>query len=123
MLTCKPFLSITPKMITDWHSGVIETAEEIAGFYFLSEEQAQAELQLLYIDPSYIGCGYGRCLFNSAVETAIRLGHPNLRIEADPNAVGFYRKMGARQTGWCRSDISDGHELPLMILDLSKGAR
>jgi hypothetical protein len=43
-------------------------------------------------------------------------------IEADPNAEGFYLRMGARRTGEVVYQL-DGRErvLPLMALDLRTG--
>ncbi|PHQ69489.1 MAG: GNAT family N-acetyltransferase [Sneathiella sp.] len=115
---CKPVLTVTPAMIKKWRHGVAVFDEEIAGFYFLSIDGRQAELELLYITPHHMGNNAGKALFQAAEETARRMGCESLRIEADPNAVGFYRRMGARQTGWCRSEIEDARELPLMTKKL-----
>ncbi|MCF8468790.1 MAG: GNAT family N-acetyltransferase [Sneathiella sp.] len=118
MHACEAVLTVTPRMIADWDSGVIEDGGEVAGFYFLSLEPGEAELQLLYVSPLAMGKGYGRALIRAAAEKAALLGHDTLRIEADPNAVGFYRRMGAKQTGWCRSEVEDARELPLLMLNL-----
>jgi GNAT superfamily N-acetyltransferase len=107
-------------MITDWFNGVIEEDGEPAGFYFLSIEGKQAELELLYVSPIAMGKGYGKVLFQTAERLAVEHGCFCLRIEADPNAVGFYKRMGARQTGWARSEVDDVRELPLMEKNLCK---
>lgn len=118
MKGCEAVLTITPRMIADWESGVIERKGNVAGFYLSSFEKEEAELQILYISPLHMGKGFGRALMKEAAQKAARLGYSHLRIEADPNAVGFYRRMGAKQVGWCRSEVEDRRELPLMSLPL-----
>lgn len=118
MRDCEAVLTVTPRMITDWDSGVIERKGHIAGFYLASYAPEEAELQLLYVSPLHMGKGYGRALLSHAVQKATGLGFGHLRIEADPNAVGFYRRMGAKQIGWCRSEVEDARELPLLSLPL-----
>jgi GNAT superfamily N-acetyltransferase len=49
--------------------------------------------------PKRIGRGIGRALFDHAVRRAASLGAGSVRIEADPYAEGFYRRMGARWVG------------------------
>jgi hypothetical protein len=63
-------------------------------------------------------------LFDHAVRRAAALGAKTLSIEADPNAEGFYRRMGARRVGENVYEI-EGHrrELPLLILDVSSRRR
>jgi hypothetical protein len=42
-----------------------------------------------------------------------------LQIEADPDAVRFYQRMGARLAGSAASGSIPGRTLPRLILDLS----
>lgn len=113
---CKPVLTVTPEMITGKKHAVLLESGEISGFHFLSIEEEKAELDLLYIAPHAIGRGYGAILFDNARETALAHGCSEMRIEADPNAVGFYKRMGAKHTGWARSEVDDDRELPLLML-------
>jgi hypothetical protein len=41
-----------------------------------------------------------------------------VRIESDPNAAPFYRKMGACETGSVRSTIIEGRVLPVFEIAL-----
>ncbi|USG63004.1 GNAT family N-acetyltransferase [Sneathiella marina] len=116
--SCETALKITDEMIGRLHSGTVKEDSSYVGFYFLSEEGTHAELQLLYISPVAIGKGYGRALFKSAMKKASSLGYTEMRIEADPNAVDFYKRMGAKHTGWCRSEVDDTRELPLLMMPL-----
>jgi ribosomal protein S18 acetylase RimI-like enzyme len=69
--------------------------------------------------PKRIGRGIGRALFDHAVRRAASLGAGSVRIEADPYAEGFYRRMGARWVGEISYPI-DGQErkLPLLVAEV-----
>ena len=112
-------LTITPEFISDneVYGAVFE--EEIGGFYALVERSREVELEHLWVSPEHIGTGIGRALLDHAVRRAAALGATTLSIEADPNAEGFYRRMGARRVGENVYEI-EGHrrELPLMIVDI-----
>jgi GNAT superfamily N-acetyltransferase len=55
-----------------------------------------AWLDDLWIEPVSIGRGLGSQLFRHAAERATALGARRLEWEAEPNALGFHEKMGAR---------------------------
>jgi GNAT superfamily N-acetyltransferase len=71
-----------------------------------------AELEDLWVEPSAIGSGGGRRLFEHAVEIARTGGASALEIDADPNAVGFYERMGAVRIGETASKLIPGRMLP-----------
>ena len=74
-------------------------------------------LEDLWVDPEAMGRGVGRALFERACTRARELGASRLEWEAEPNAVGFYERMGARylrngkQSEW-------GRILPVLGIDL-----
>ena len=89
------------------------------GFYLLTTESDGLHLDHLWIIPSRMGCGVGRALFEHAVIQSLRLGHCELLIEADPNAEGFYKRMGAHRIGINMTRVeNDPRELPLLRYDL-----
>lgn len=94
------------------------------GFYLLTNESDGLHLDHLWIMPRAMGRGVGRALFQHAVAQAKGLGQQTLSIEADPNAEGFYTRMGARRVGVNVTNI-DGQrrELPLLLYDLEDAAR
>jgi GNAT superfamily N-acetyltransferase len=93
------------------------------GFYVLTDESDGLHLDHLWIVPSAMGRGIGRALFHHAVEEARALGHRMLKIEADPNAEGFYVRMGARRVGEAVTEVEgQQRELPLLVYDLQKTA-
>jgi ribosomal protein S18 acetylase RimI-like enzyme len=95
----------------------------VVGFYLLASESDGLHLDHLWILPDAMGRGIGRALFEHAVEQTRQLGQRTLKIEADPNAEGFYTRMGARRVGKAVTEIEDQRrELPLLVYDLQKTA-
>jgi ribosomal protein S18 acetylase RimI-like enzyme len=68
------------------------------------------------VSPEFIGQGVGKRLFLHAVELARQHGYKTLQLEADPNAVGFYKKMGMHQIGERHSEVA-GHPRTLPIME------
>ncbi len=89
------------------------------GFYLLTTEADGLHLDHLWILPDAMGAGIGRTLFEHAAAQATGLGFTAIKIEADPNAKGFYQRMGARRVGANMTTIQGKpRELPLLIYDL-----
>jgi len=85
------------------------------GFYVLTTETDGLHLDHLWIIPSAMRRGVGRALFEHAIAQAKDRGFASIKIEADPNAEGFYKRMGAARVGTSVSEIEgEGRELPLM---------
>ena len=112
-------LTITPEFIKNNHVYVAEYDGEIRGFYALCEVDDKAELEHIWVRPSFIGTGIGKELFLDAMERAARLNVSEVELSADPNAEGFYQRMGARKIGEVDSEI-DGQtrKLPRMKIEL-----
>ena len=92
-------LTISSDFIRDNHVYVAEEDGEIQGFYALSVTGAKAELEHMWVTPDRIGTGVGKELFLDAMERAAELNVNAVEMSADPNAAGFYRRMGATQIG------------------------
>ena len=89
-------------------------------FYALTGA-GELELEHLWVSPGWIGSGVGRLLFEHAMREAARRGASAVAIEADPNAEGFYLRMGARRIGENIYEIEGRkRKLPLLTVDLSK---
>jgi GNAT superfamily N-acetyltransferase len=90
-------------------------------FYALTGAGGELELEHLWVSPGWIGSGVGRLLFEHAMREAARRGASALAIEADPNAEGFYLRMGARHVGENVYEIEgQTRKLPLLTVGLSK---
>jgi len=78
------------------------------------------DLEHLWVLPAWIGTGLGRTLFEHAMRRAQKLGARVLTIESDPNAEGFYRRMGARRMGENVYELEgEDRVLPVMVVELA----
>ena len=98
-------LTISPEFIRDNHVYVHEEDGEIRGFYALCVAGDKAELEHMWVTPAAIGTGIGKELFLDAMERAAKLNVSAVEMSADPNAAGFYKRMGATQIGEVDSSI------------------
>ena len=92
-------LTITSNFIHDNHVYVAEENGQIQGFYALIVTGDKAELDHMWVKPTLIGTGIGKELFLDAMERAAALKVSAVEISSDPNAAGFYRRMGATEIG------------------------
>jgi GNAT superfamily N-acetyltransferase len=107
-------LEITPQLVDASAVFVAEDGSAVVGFYVLAVVDGMPMLLDLWIDPVAIGDGIGKQLWLHMLEEARRLGYPTIRIQSEPNAEGFYAKMGARRIGVAESTAMPGRMLPLM---------
>lgn len=114
-------LTITPQYIRRHHVYVAEESSERLGFFALVCGDDRALLEHLWVDPASIGRGVGRELFAFAIQLARTQGITRVLIEADPNAEGFYARMGAVRVGELSADM-DGirRVLPCMEVSLTE---
>ena len=75
---------------------VAEDGREIAGWASLVPGDDVAWLEDLWVDPRWMREGVGSALFAAVADEARRRGALRLEWEAEPNAIGFYRRMGGR---------------------------
>ena len=92
-------LTISSDFIHDNHVYVAEENGQIQGFYALIVRGNQAELDHMWVKPALVGTGIGKELFLDAMERAAALKVIAVEISSDPNAAGFYRRMGATEIG------------------------
>jgi GNAT superfamily N-acetyltransferase len=115
---CSAELTFRPADVAARRIVVAEGAVGVFGFYSIDGRPPSGELGNLWVVPEQIGTGLGRELWQHAMATAGRAGFTSLRIEADPNAEGFYRAMGAEQIGEVPSGSVPGRSLPLLLVTL-----
>jgi GNAT superfamily N-acetyltransferase len=92
-------LTVTPEIIRSHETFSAAADGQAIGFYALGRKGDNPELAHMWVLPEWIGRGVGRALFLHAVERAKALGFRKIEIESDPNAEGFYLRMGARRVG------------------------
>ena len=110
-------LTITPEFIEANHVYLAEDDDRVSGFYALTVTDRKAELEHMWVAPDLIGTGVGKELFLAAMEKAAELQVTAVGISADPNAEGFYKKMGAYRVGETTSDL-DGESRVLPRLSI-----
>lgn len=114
-------LTITPEFVRDNEVHAAVEDGSTVGFYALVGEGRILELEHLWVSPEYIGKGVGRALFGHALGRAAALGAKTVEIEADPNAEGFYSRMGAGRVGENIYEIEGQRRvLPLMAVGVSR---
>jgi GNAT superfamily N-acetyltransferase len=111
-------LTISSDFISNNQVYVAEREDEIIGFYALVVGDQQAELEHMWVAPKYVGTGVGKELFIHAMQIAAGENVSAVEISSDPNAEGFYERMGASRIGEVSSEI-DGQtrQLPRLTVD------
>jgi N-acetylglutamate synthase-like GNAT family acetyltransferase len=111
-------LTISPEFIASNDVFVAESEGDLLGFYALIIREEKAELDHLWVAPAHIGTGVGKELFLHAMRRAAKENVDEVEILSDPNAEGFYRKMGAHRTGESVSEIEgEPRVLPRLTID------
>ena len=113
----KPELTFNPDYFLENESWKGSLENQPVGFYTLLEKDRNAWLENLWVTPSQMGRGIGNALLQHALGLSRERGYHILRLESDPNAVGFYKKMGAYPIGERRSEV-EGQPRILPILEL-----
>ncbi len=93
----------------------VAAATTIVGFHGIEGD----ELEWLFVAPAAEGRGIGAALFTDALGIARAAGLETLRIASDPNAAGFYERMGAQRIGETPSASIPGRVLPRYAMAIS----
>lgn len=119
---CRDELTYSDKQISNaqFDFYVFEIKQSIVAFYALEFDTTHiAELEAMFIEPEFIGCGLGRKLFSHATSRCQDRAINRLIIQADEFAADFYVAMGAKQCGSRESGSISGRHLPLFEFKLS----
>jgi GNAT superfamily N-acetyltransferase len=96
---------------------VAESDGRVVAWHRLDPREDVAWLADMWVEPEWIGQGVGSLLFRHALERASELGAKTMEWEAEPNAVGFYERVGGRYLR--DSEPSEwGRVLPVMGVDI-----
>jgi GNAT superfamily N-acetyltransferase len=78
--------------------GLVRVAElggEVVGFaVLLRSAQGACELDGLFVEPGHMGAGVGRALVEDSMRIARERGASRIEVVANPEAVGFYERVG-----------------------------
>ena len=112
-----PLLTITPEFIEGHETYVAWLDEKTVGFCAVSMEDKIASVEHLWVLPEYMGKSVGAKLFDHVLSKCRELDVLVLEIESDPNAQGFYERMGAKKTREAVGEV-DGQRRVLPILEI-----
>jgi len=119
MAACVDELTVHPRDLeTDRHQ-VAEKDGAVVGVAALSVAGDRGRVELMFVAPDAMGQGIGRALMAWLITEARSLGLAAIDIDADPGAVGFYERMGARRVGEAASGSIPGRMLPALAIDLN----
>jgi GNAT superfamily N-acetyltransferase len=116
---CREELTVHRAEIVAGRVTVAEEHGSVVGFSTVGGDPPVAEVDMLFVEPEWIGSGVGSVLFDALRANAVATGFTRLRIESDPNATGFYERTGAVVVGEEPSVSIPGRMLPLLELDLT----
>ena len=87
-------LTITREYIETYDVFVAEFKRRLAGLVSIEITSPIAEIGNLWVDPEYHGHGIGRQLVQHCIDYARHNRLDALLVESDPNALGFYQRVG-----------------------------
>ncbi len=114
-------MAVTPERLSQELVLLVEEAGKPLGVAALGldeEDPEAAELTLAFVDPAAQGRGVGAILVERSVALAREAGFRRLGVVSDPNAEGFYRRMGFQPAGEYRSEYIPGRVLPELAMAL-----
>jgi GNAT superfamily N-acetyltransferase len=115
----RPSLTVTGQYLEANDCWVAEADGGAIGWFSLVKMPNALLLDNFFLSPAHIGSGVGRLMWQEALNRAESLGAGRVVLEADPNAAGFYERMGARRTGSVKVP-STNRELPVYEVHLVK---
>jgi len=120
-------LTITIEYIINNEVFVCQRHGGIVGYYSLVTHEQDLQLghivlpagtwlEHMFVQPAVVGCGIGRKLFAHMQQRCCEKGVTLLQVLADPNARGFYEKMGCSYLREFPSSIAN-RTTPWLSLD------
>jgi GNAT superfamily N-acetyltransferase len=106
----------SPEGLTTKSVYVGEAGRSVA-FAALIPEGEVCVLDDLWVEAEWIGKGIGSELFKFCAEKALEFGAQRMEWEAEPNAIGFYERMGGRRVRVSERTMW-GRVIPVMGIDL-----
>ncbi|WP_069997857.1 GNAT family N-acetyltransferase [Cellulosilyticum sp. I15G10I2] len=94
---------------------IIIDKDIIVGFYGLLINEREISLEYLFIEPQYIGKGYGKMLWNHMISECKVLNIKEFALVTSQQAKEFYIKLGAKTCGEVDSLVIKGRKVPKLI--------
>ncbi|OXB23197.1 hypothetical protein B0A80_12010 [Flavobacterium tructae] len=111
-------LTISPDYIKEHDVFKLVKDKVIIGYYsYLFEDEKNVKMDNLFILPEYIGKGFGKYLFLDFLNRMKEAEIQTIQLDSEPNAEGFYLKMGFVKIGAFETSIKDRF-MPIMKMKL-----
>lgn len=110
-------LTISSPYILNNDVFLISDDEYIVGFYSVIAWKGETYLDHIFIDPRFLKQGIGSELINHLISVQQGKGVEKIYVLVDPNAAGFYDKVGAKFIKYVTSNIA-GREIPLYLIEI-----
>jgi predicted N-acetyltransferase YhbS len=115
-------LTITPAYLSQNQVLVAQAGGEVIGTCALEDHGSSWALEHVWVEPAKHGAGVGRALVQRALAEA-RARRPGVvTVKSDPNAVGFYLRLGARQIGVAPAPMPSAPDRVLTLLEFGSVA-
>jgi ribosomal protein S18 acetylase RimI-like enzyme len=117
-------LAAHPDAITPPHEAIAEGRVRVAvdgsdrplGFsVVLPVENGRCELDDLFVEPEQMRAGIGRMLVDDLAVRARAAGASHVDVIANPNALGFYERLGFEVTGEASTQFGDAPRMTLVL--------
>jgi GNAT superfamily N-acetyltransferase len=108
----------SPRGLSEKEVYVAETQGHVIGWASSISRGDVCWLDDLWVAPEWISRRVGSLLFRHVADRAKQCGATRMEWEAEPNAVGFYRKMGGRYLRDSEPSIW-GRVIAVMGIDLT----
>ncbi|HMB74867.1 MAG TPA: GNAT family N-acetyltransferase [Kiloniellaceae bacterium] len=115
MAACEAELALNEDDLDRDAVAVAVDDRKLVGLAQVSCDETGCFLEKLFVDPASMGQGVGRKLFQWSLGAALRFGATEMIVEADPDAVPFYKAMGCEAAGEVPSGSIPGRSLPRLI--------
>jgi len=113
-----PDMIVHPQYLIAEQGFIAEEAGKILGYAIVRVGLAKAFLRDLFVEPDRFRQGIGNELFQRVVRFALERGATSISLTGDPNAIGFYERMGMHQVGAEPSIAGNDRTLPIMEMDI-----
>jgi ribosomal protein S18 acetylase RimI-like enzyme len=111
-------LTITTDYIKNYDVYKLTNRNLIIGYYsYIPKDNKTVKLDNLFILPEYIGKGFGKYLLLDFFNRMNKDKVEKIILDSEPNAEGFYFKMGFKKIGEFETSIKNRF-MPIMEMNL-----
>jgi len=111
-------LTITNDYLIEKEVFKLTKQNTLIGYYsFFKISNKEVKLDNLFIEPRFIGEGFGAILMQDFLQRCKDLNFNRVVLDSDPNAESFYQRIGFKRIGKLETSIKDRY-LPIMELKI-----